>query len=115
METTDQKFTELGEKERKQYNEGLKRDGCDRFFSHCRYYYIQKGKILFVEPLCMNPFGRLVRSITRKARTEDEQPLRVCGIAEMKKRFSTHFFMKSFCRCLLELSLVCYLKIGRTL
>ena len=44
----------------------------------------------------MNPVGKLVRSITRKARTEDEQPLRVCDIAEMKKRFSTHFFYEEF-------------------
>tara|TARA_B100000686_G_scaffold131867_1_gene138793 strand:- start:528 stop:1301 length:774 start_codon:yes stop_codon:yes gene_type:complete len=199
-----QKFSELGEKERKQYNEGLKRSGYDRFFDHCRYYYIQKrtklikekmqfadgkkvleigsttwegwlennciipssltcinisevelqhgidsaidsktrpqffqmdahdlqfesetfdmvfgsailhhlnmvpaldeifrvlkpeGKILFVEPLDMNPFGKLVRYLTKKARTEDEQPLRVCDIAEIKKRFHTQFFYEEF-------------------
>ena len=199
-----QKFSKLGEKERKQYNEGLKRDGYDRFFGHCRYYYIQRrtklirekmqfadgkkvleigstkwkgwlenncitpssltcinisevelqhgidsaidsktrpqfiqmdahdlqfesetfdmvfgeailhhlnmipaldeifrvlkpeGQILFVEPLDMNPFGKLVRSLTKKARTEDEQPLRICDITEIKKRFHTQFFYEEF-------------------
>ena len=200
----DQKFTELGKKEREQYNDGLKRDGYDRFFSHCRYYYIQKrtklirekmqfahgkkvleigsetwngwlehnciipssltcinisevelqrgidsaidsktrpqfiqmdahdlqfenktfdivfgaailhhlnivraldeifrvlkpeGEILFVEPLGMNPVGKLVRSLTKKARTEDEQPLRVCDMAEIKKRFQAQLFYEEF-------------------
>ena len=199
-----QKFSELGEKEREQYNEGLERDGYDRFFDHCRYYYIQRrtelvrekmrfadgkkvleigsttwkgwlednciipssvtcinvsemelqqgidsaidskirpqfvqmdahdlqfenetfdmvfgcailhhlnmvpaldeifrilkpeGKILFVEPLDLNPVGKLVRSLTKKARTEDEQPLRICDIAEIKKRFHTQFFYEEF-------------------
>jgi ubiquinone/menaquinone biosynthesis C-methylase UbiE len=49
------------------------------------------GKILFVEPLDINPVGKLVRSLTKKARTADEQPLRLCDIAEIKKRFETHF------------------------
>mgnify|MGYP000067545934 CR=1 FL=1 len=48
------------------------------------------GKILFVEPLDVNPVGKLVRSLTKKARTEDEQPLRLCDIAEIKKRFEGH-------------------------
>ena len=51
-----------------------------------------EGKILFVEPLDMNPVGKFVRSITKEARTEDEQPLRVCDIKEIKKRFHTQFF-----------------------
>ncbi|MEK9628306.1 MAG: class I SAM-dependent methyltransferase [Nitrospinota bacterium] len=202
MET--QKFSELAEKERAQYNEGLQREGYDRFFNHCRYYYIQKrtqlikekmqlaqgkkvleigsvtwrgwlehnsiipssltcinisevelhqgidssanskanpqfilmdahdlqfedesfdfvfgaailhhlnmvtaldeiyrvlkpnGKILFVEPLDMNPMGKIVRSLTKKARTADEQPLRKCDIAEINKRFETRFFYEEF-------------------
>ena len=199
-----QKFSQLGEKEREQYNEGLERGLYDRFFGHCRYYYIRRraalikekmqfaegkkileigsiswegwlehnsiipssltcinisevelqrgidssidsktrpqflqmdahdlqfenetfdmvfgsailhhlnmvpaldeiyrvlkpeGKIFFVEPLDMNPFGKLVRSITKKARTEDEQPLRVCDFSEIKKRFNTEFFYEEF-------------------
>ena len=54
------------------------------------------GKILFAEPLDMNPVGKLVRALTKKARTEDEQPLRVCDITEIKKRFHTQFFYEEF-------------------
>ena len=54
------------------------------------------GKILFVEPLDMNPVGKLVRYYTEKARTADEQPLRVCDIVEIEKRFETQFFYEEF-------------------
>ena len=54
------------------------------------------GKILFVEPLDMNPVGKIIRSLTKKARTADEQPLRVCDITEIKKRFETQFFYEEF-------------------
>jgi ubiquinone/menaquinone biosynthesis C-methylase UbiE len=199
-----QKFSELAERERERYNEGLERKGYEKFFSHCRYFYIRRryslikemiqcfqhkkvleigstawggwlennsilpssltcinisevelqvgidsavssknspdfilmdahdmqfedgtfdfvfgdailhhlnmaraldeifrvlkpnGKILFVEPLDINPVGKLVRSLTKKARTSDEQPLRRCDIAEIKKRFETQFFYEEF-------------------
>ena len=199
-----QKFSELGEREREQYNEGLEREGYENFFNHCRHFYIRRryslikemmqcvegkkvleigstawrgwlennsilpssltciniseaelqtgidsavnsnsspdfilmdahnlqfkdetfdfvfgdailhhlsmasaldeifrvlkpnGKILFVEPLDINPVGKLVRSLTKKARTSDEQPLRRCDIAEIKKRFETQFFYEEF-------------------
>ena len=199
-----QNFSELGEREREQYNEGLERGGYEKFFGHCRYFYIRRryslikemmqcvqgkkvleigstawkgwlennsifpssltcinisevelqagidsaassnsspdfilmdahdlqfedgtfdfvfgdailhhlnmapaldeifrvlkpnGKILFVEPLDVNPVGKLVRSLTKKARTSDEQPLRLCDIAEIKKRFETQFFYEEF-------------------
>ena len=195
-----QKFSELAEREREQYNDGLERAGYESFFNHCRYFYIRKryrlikemmqsaqgkkvleigstawagwlennsiipssltcinisevelqagidsavdsnnspdftlmdahdlqfedetfdfvfgdailhhlnmvpaldeilrvlkpnGKILFVEPLDVNPVGKLIRSLTKKARTSDEQPLRLCDIAEIEKRFETQFF-----------------------
>ena len=195
-----QKFSELGEREREQYNKGLERGGYEKIFNHCRYFYIRRryslikemmqcaqgkkvleigstawrgwldnnsilpssltciniseaelqagvdsaassdnspdfilmdahdlqfedgtfdfvygdailhhlnmvsaldeifrvlkpnGKILFVEPLDVNPAGKLVRSLTKKARTSDEQPLRLCDITEIKKRFETQFF-----------------------
>ncbi|MBC8283183.1 MAG: class I SAM-dependent methyltransferase [Nitrospinae bacterium] len=198
------KFSDLAEKERQQYNEGLERDGYNRFFDHCRYFYIRRrtklakekmqfaeakkvleigstawtgwlennsitpssltcinisevelqqgidssvdskikpkfllmdahdllfedetfdfvfgagilhhlkmvpaldeicrvlkpnGKILFIEPLDMNPVGKFVRAITKKARTMDEQPLRVCDIEEIKKRFEAQFFYEEF-------------------
>ena len=44
----------------------------------------------------MNPVGKIVRSLTKKARTADEQPLRACDIAEIKKRFETQFFYEEF-------------------
>ena len=199
-----QKFSELAERERERYNEGLERKGYEKFFNHCRYFYIRRryrlikemiqcfqdkkvleigstawrgwlennsilpssltciniseaelqagidsavssknspdfilmdahdlqfedgifdfvfgdailhhlnmapaldeifrvlkpnGKILFVEPLDINPVGKLVRSLTKKARTSDEQPLRLCDIAEIKKRFETQFFYEEF-------------------
>lgn len=198
------KFSELGEKERERYNEGLEREGYDSFFSHCKVFYSQRrtglvreymqfakdkkvleigsvtwrgwlennsiipasltcinisevelqngidsavdtktnpqfllmdahdlkfedetfdmvfgaailhhlnlvqaldeiyrvlkpnGKILFIEPLGVNPVGKIVRYFTEKARTVDEQPLRVCDIAEIKKRFETQFFYEEF-------------------
>jgi len=205
MEVTQlQDFSSRAEKERSQFNEGLQRKGYARFFSHCRYFYIQKrtelikekikfaqnkkvleigsvtwkgwlehnsifpdsltcinisevelqqgidsavnskakpqftlmdahnlefadesfdfvfgtailhhlnmvtalneihrvlkpnGKILFVEPLDMNPVGKIIRSLTKKARTVDEQPLRFCDISEIKKRFETQFFYEEF-------------------
>jgi SAM-dependent methyltransferase len=54
------------------------------------------GKILFVEPLDINPLGKLVRSLTKKARTDDEQPLRLCDITEIEKRFEPNFFYEEF-------------------
>jgi ubiquinone/menaquinone biosynthesis C-methylase UbiE len=199
-----QKFSELGEREREQYNEGLERGWYEKFFNHCRYFYIRRryqlikdmmqyaqgkkvleigstawrgwlennsilpssltciniseaelqigidsavssnshpdfilmdahdlqfedetfdfvfgdailhhlnmasaldeifrvlkpnGKILFVEPLDVNPVGRLVRFLTKKARTADEQPLRLCDIAEIEKRFEIQYFYEEF-------------------
>ncbi|MDC1122577.1 methyltransferase domain-containing protein [Nitrospinaceae bacterium] len=195
-----QKFSELGEREREQYNKGLERAWYEKIFNHCRYFYIRRrysmikemmqcaqgkkvleigstawkgwldnnsifpssltciniseaeiqagvdsavrsdnspefilmdahdlqfedgtfdfvygdailhhlnmvsaldeifrvlkpnGKILFVEPLDVNPMGKLIRSLTKKARTSDEQPLRLCDITEIEKRFETQFF-----------------------
>jgi len=34
------------------------------------------GLMIFAEPLDINPFGRLVRALTPRARTEDERPFR---------------------------------------
>ena len=46
-----QKFSKLGEKEREQYNKGLKRDGYERFFGHCKYYYTQKRNKIIKEKM----------------------------------------------------------------
>ena len=54
------------------------------------------GKILFVEPLDINPVGKIVRSLTKKARTADEQPLRTRDIVEIEKRFDTRIFYEEF-------------------
>ena len=51
---------------------------------------------MFVEPLDMNPVGKIVRLLTKKARTVDEQPIRVCDIQEIKKRFNAQFFYEEF-------------------
>jgi len=193
-------FSELGEKEREQYNEGLDRKGYESFFGHCPFYYLQRraslaketaryaegkkvleigstmwkgwieqnsivpssltcinisevelqqgidsavdskinpqfilmdahnlqfedetfdmifgaailhhlklvpaldeicrvlkpgGKILFTEPLDMNPVGKLVRFLTKKARTVDEQPLRTSDLFEIERRFDSKFY-----------------------
>ena len=44
-----QKFSELGERERKRYNEGLQRDGYSKFFNHCQYFYIRRRYKLIKE------------------------------------------------------------------
>ena len=44
-----QKFSELGEREREKYNEGLRRDGYNKFFGHCRYFYIRRRYQLIKE------------------------------------------------------------------
>ena len=46
-----QNFSQLAEKERKQYNKGLERDRYERFFGHCRYYYIRRRVELIKEKM----------------------------------------------------------------
>jgi hypothetical protein len=53
-------------------------------------------EVLFVEPLDINSVGKLLRSLTKKARTADEQPLRLRNINGIKKCFEPHFFSRSF-------------------
>lgn len=54
------------------------------------------GKMLFVEPLGINPVGKLVRALTPQARTKDEQPLRLKEIAEIRRRFDATIFYEQF-------------------
>lgn len=54
------------------------------------------GRIIFVEPLGINPISQLIRSLTPKARTEDEQPLGFRELAELRKRFSIHLHFEQF-------------------
>ncbi len=54
------------------------------------------GRILFVEPLGINPLGRLLRALTPEARTVDEQPFRAQEFAEINKRFETQIYYEEF-------------------
>jgi SAM-dependent methyltransferase len=55
------------------------------------------GKILFAEPLGINPVGKLVRAMTPFARTEDEKPLMFKELAELEERFDTrHYYEELF-------------------
>jgi len=50
------------------------------------------GRILFVEPMGVNPFGKLVRFLTPKARTVDEQPFRFQEFEELNRRFEVQAY-----------------------
>ena len=55
------------------------------------------GRILFVEPLGINPVGKLVRLMTPFARTVDEKPIMFKELAELEKRFDTrHYYEELF-------------------
>ena len=55
------------------------------------------GKAIFLEPLDTNPVIKLYRKLTPKARTADEQPLRIKDIKIIKKIFpSTEIYYYSF-------------------
>lgn len=55
------------------------------------------GRILFVEPLGINPVAKLVRMMTPFARTVDEKPLMFKELTELKKRFNTrHYYEELF-------------------
>lgn len=55
------------------------------------------GRILFVEPLGINPVGKLVRAMTPFARTVDEKPLMFKELAELEKRFDTRHYYEELC------------------
>lgn len=54
------------------------------------------GRILFCEPLSVNPVGKVVRLLTPQARTKDERPLGLRELAEMQKRFDTTVYYEEF-------------------
>jgi SAM-dependent methyltransferase len=55
------------------------------------------GRILFAEPLGINPVGKLARVMTPFARTADEKPLMFKELAELEKRFNTrHYYEELF-------------------
>ena len=54
------------------------------------------GRILFAEPLGINPVGKLVRVMTPFARTDDEKPLMFKELAELEKKFYTRHYYEEF-------------------
>jgi len=49
------------------------------------------GKIVFVEPLDINPISKLVRALTPFARTKDERALRFKDLRAIENRFKTKY------------------------
>jgi SAM-dependent methyltransferase len=54
------------------------------------------GLFVFTEPLDMNPFGRILRRLTPKARTPDEKPLRRTQLARISEEFKCSFYYEEF-------------------
>ncbi len=54
------------------------------------------GKMIFNEPLDMNPVGRLVRRLTPEARTIDEAPLRGKHLRLFHERFDVSYYPQQF-------------------
>ena len=54
------------------------------------------GRMFFIEPMDMNPVGRLVRSLTPSARTEDERPFRMHDLALLQESFDCRFEFTEF-------------------
>ena len=50
------------------------------------------GRMLFIEPMGHNPFIRLYRRMTPNMRTEDEHPLMMKDLKEMRRRFPSISF-----------------------
>jgi SAM-dependent methyltransferase len=49
------------------------------------------GKIMFFEPLGINPVSKVVRRLTPRARTPDEQPLGFAELRQLRDRFHCRF------------------------
>lgn len=54
------------------------------------------GKILFAEPLGINPVGRVVRRFTPQARTNDERPFRMRDLRIIESSFDCTYTFESF-------------------
>lgn len=54
------------------------------------------GRMLFIEPLDVNPVSKLVRLLTPKARTVDEQPWRLKELREVNERFDCTYYYEEF-------------------
>jgi ubiquinone/menaquinone biosynthesis C-methylase UbiE len=55
-----------------------------------------QGLIVFREPLNINPVSKIVRALTPKARTPDEQPFRRKDFQEFEKRFVVKYSFGQF-------------------
>ncbi len=54
------------------------------------------GRIVFGEPLGLNPVGKLIRFLTPQARTPDERPLRTKEIGQIEARFDARLYYEQF-------------------
>ncbi len=54
------------------------------------------GKMFFIEPLDVNPVSKLIRILTPKARTVDEQPWRLKELREVRERFDCTCYYEEF-------------------
>ena len=59
-------------------------------------FFICDIKILFAEPLGINPIAKLVRVMTPFARTIDEKPLMFKELSELEKKFNTSHYYEEF-------------------
>ena len=55
-----------------------------------------EGKMFFIEPLDVNPISKIVRLLTPKARTVDEQPWRLKELREVNERFDCTYYYEEF-------------------
>ena len=54
------------------------------------------GIMVFMEPLDINPIGKMVRLLTPKSRTVDEKPLGLKEIRALRERFNCQFYFDEF-------------------
>jgi len=52
------------------------------------------GLAVFREPLDINPVAKIVRWLTPRARTDDEQPFQRSAFREIEKRFATEYYFE---------------------
>mgnify|MGYP006273261389 CR=1 FL=1 len=68
----------------------------DRALAEIQRVLKPDGRMFFVEPMDMNPVGRVVRALTPAARTEDERPFRMRDLRMLEERFDCRFDFTEF-------------------